>query len=222
MDRTRNIFAWLGQREEKEILNRLQLHVRESCKCVLEMKNSIEELIKGSTDAKNQHIEMAKKAEHRGDELRREIMEELAKGMLFPPDREDLLMLNESLNDIADGAKGVVRLLEFFEKDPSPEIDRILLENSMLGVKASEKLEKAIHFLIKNDIQAIFEECAGIETIEKEGDDKRRDLVKALIKTDLSPQKTILFYEIIDNLEDVLDFIKKSGDLVRMLAIKAR
>lgn len=222
MERTRNIFAWLGQREEKEILNRIVLHVEKSQECVIEMKNSIEAFIKNEMADKGKHIELAKNAEHKGDELRRGIMEELAKGMLFPPDREDLLMLNESLNDVADGAKGVVRLLEFFEKDPSAELDKLLLDNAILAVKAAEQLRKSIDALIKNNIQTIFEECARIETLEKEGDDKRRDLIKALIKTDLSPQITILFYEIIDNLEDVIDFIKKSGDLVRMLAIKAR
>jgi len=33
---------------------------------------------------------------------------------------------------------------------------------------------------------------------------------------------SILVYEIIDNLEDVIDYVKKAGDMVRLLAIKAR
>lgn len=222
MDRTRNIFAWLGEREEKGVLTLALQHVEKSYECVLAMKDSIEALMKNDMDDKKRHIGRAKNAEHEGDEIKKTIMNELSKGMFLPPDREDLILLNESLNDIADSAKGVVRLLEFFEKEPSEEIDKLLLDDSLLAVKAGEKLKTAINALVKSDANKVMEDCAKIETIEEEGDDKRRDLISALIKTELSPQLTILVYEMIDNLEDVIDCIKKAGDKVRILAIKAR
>lgn len=222
MDRTRNIFAWLGEKEEQGVLNLALKHVEKSFECILEMKNSIESLVNRDIEGKKQHIALAKNAEHDGDEIKKLIMNELSKGMFLPPDREDLILLNESLNDIADSAKGVVRLLEFFEKEPSAELDRLLLENSTLALKAGEKLKEAIDFLVKSDVQKVMEQCAQIETLEEEGDDKRRDLIKALIKTELTPQLTILVYEMIDNLENVIDCVKKSGDMVRILAIKAR
>ncbi len=222
MDRTRNIFAWLGEREEKGVLNLALQHVEKSYECVLAMKDSIESLTKNDAVGKKNNIGRAKNAEHQGDELKRTIMNELSKGMFLPPDREDLILLNESLNDIADGAKGVVRLLEFFEKEPSGEIGKLLLDDSLLAVKAGEKLNTAINALVKSDASRVMEDCAQIETIEEEGDDKRRDLLSVLIKTELSPQMTILVYEMIDNLENVIDCIKKSGDMVRILAIKAR
>jgi len=222
MDRTRNIFAWLGEREEKGVLNLALQHVEKSYECVLAMKDSIESLTKNDAAGKKNNIGRAKNAEHQGDELKRTIMNELSKGMFLPPDREDLILLNESLNDIADGAKGVVRLLEFFEKEPSGEIGKLLLDDSLLAVKAGEKLKTAINALVKSDASRVMEDCAQIETIEEEGDDKRRDLLSVLIKTELSPQMTILVYEMIDNLENVIDCIKKSGDMVRILAIKAR
>jgi len=222
MERTRNIFAWLGEKEEKEVLNLALKHVEKSYECVLEMKNSIESLMDKDIEGKNEHIVRVKNAEHDGDELKKTMMKELSKGMLLPPDREDLILLNESLNDIADSAKGVVRLLEFFEKEPSEELDRLLLENSLLAVKAGEKVKTAINALVKSDANRVMEDCAQIETLEEEGDDRRRELIKALIKTQMSPQLTILVYEMIDNLEDVIDCIKKAGDMVRILAIKAR
>ncbi len=222
MERTRNIFAWLGEKEEQGVLALALKHVEKSFECVMEMKNGIESLIKNDAEGKKKHIALAKNAEHDGDEIKKVIMNELSKGMFLPPDREDLILLNESLNDIADSAKGVVRLLEFFEKGPSAEIDRLLLENSLIAVKAGEKLKSAINSLVKSDIQKVMEECARIETLEEEGDDKRRDLIKSLINTDISPQLTILVYEMIDNLENVIDCVKKAGDMVRILAIKAR
>jgi len=222
VDRTRNIFAWLGSKEEQSILTLALKHVEKSLECVLAMKAAIESVIKNNMEERDSNINIVKNAEHKGDEIKKEIMTELSKGMFLPPDREDLILLNESLNDIADSAKGVVRLLEFFDREPSENLDRLMLESSLIAVKAGEKLKSAINYLVQSNGEKILAECAGIETLEKEGDDKRRDLIKELIKTDLPPQISILVYEIIDNLEDVIDYIKKAGDMVRLLAIKAR
>ena len=147
---------------------------------------------------------------------------ELSKGLLLPPDREDLILLNESLNNIADGAKGIVRLLEFLEKPPLPELCKQILEDSLLAVKAAEKLKEAIDALIKNDIEKVLEDCAQIETLEEEGDDKRRELLGSLVKTDLKGALLLLIYEIIDMVENLIDDIKDAAGHVRILAIKAK
>ncbi|MCM8777066.1 MAG: DUF47 family protein [Candidatus Omnitrophica bacterium] len=222
MERTRNILAWLGDREEKGVLTLALQHMEKSYECVMEMKNSIEALMKNDIEDRTHHINRVKSAEHEGDEIKIKVMTELSKGILLPPDREDLILLNESLNDIADSAKGVVRLLEFFEKEPSEDLDKLLLDDSLLAVKSAEKLKSAINALVNNEPNKVMEDCAQIEVMEEEGDDKRRDLIKALIKTTLSPQITILVYEIIDNLENVLDCIKRAGSIVRTLSLKAK
>ncbi|MDD3725665.1 MAG: DUF47 family protein [Candidatus Ratteibacteria bacterium] len=222
MERTRNILAWLGDKGEEEILNLVLKHMEKSYECVVEMKGSIEALMKNDITLKNQHINRAKNTEREGDEIKIKIMGELSKGMFLPPDREDLILLNESLNDIADSAKGVVRLLEFFEKGPSEELDKLLLDDSLLAVKAAEKLMSAINALVNSEADTVMEVCAQIEIIEEEGDNRRRGLIQALIKTSLGPQLTILVYEIIDNIENVLDCIKRAGSTVRLLSIKAR
>ncbi|MCM8786178.1 MAG: DUF47 family protein [Candidatus Omnitrophica bacterium] len=222
MDKSRNILFWLGQKEEREILNDELKHVEISLKCVEEMKNAIESFVKGKDEEKNTHISNVKNFEHQGDEIRRKITVELSKGLLFPPDREDLLILNEGLNDIADGAKGVARLLEFFNEKVSDEMENLLLSDSIICLRGGEKLKDAIDALIKNDIQKLLEDCATIETLEEEGDDKRRELIKVLIKENLHPAKIILLYEIIDTIENLTDAIKKAGDLVRILGIKSK
>ncbi|MCS7179907.1 MAG: TIGR00153 family protein [bacterium] len=222
MDKTKNILFWLGQKEEKEILNDELKHVEISLKCVEEMKNAVESFVKGKLEEKNLHIANVKNYEHQGDEIRKKITLELSKGLFFPPDREDLLILNEGLNDIADGAKGIVRLLEFFEEKITEEMGNLLLTFSIITLKAGEKLKDAVDALIKNDIQKLLEECAHIETLEEEGDDKRRELIKGLMKENLSVPKTIILYEIIGTMENLTDAIKKAGDLVRILGIKSK
>ncbi|MGB9677007.1 MAG: TIGR00153 family protein [Candidatus Ratteibacteria bacterium] len=222
MERTKNILFWLGQKEEMEILNDELKHIEISLKCVEEMKNAIESFVKEKKEEKEKHISNVKNYEHQGDEIRKKITLELSKGLLFPPDREDLIILNEGLNDIADGAKGVARLLEFFDEKITEEMGNLLISDAIIALKSGEKLKDAINSLINNDIQKLLEECAHIETLEEEGDDKRRELIRVLIKQTLPAPKIILLYEIIDTLENLTDSIKRAGDLVRILGIKSK
>ncbi|MGC8976873.1 MAG: TIGR00153 family protein [Candidatus Ratteibacteria bacterium] len=222
MERTKNILFWLGQKEEMEILNDELKHIEISLKCVEEMKNAIECFVKEKREEKEKHISNVKNYEHQGDEIRKKITLELSKGLLFPPDREDLIILNEGLNDIADGAKGVARLLEFFDEKITEEMGNLLISDAIIALKSGEKLKDAINSLINNEIQKLLEECAHIETLEEEGDDKRRELIRVLIKQNLSAAKIILLYEIIDTLENLTDSIKRAGDLVRILGIKSK
>ncbi len=222
MERSRNIFVWLGQREEKEILGDELKHVEASCECVKEMKNCVQAYYENDTEKKNEAITKVKEYEKKGDELRKKITLELSKGLLMPPDREDLLLLNSGLNDIADSAKGVARLFEFIEEQKIPTLSKCLLEDSLIAVRSGEKLKDAINSLIKNEIDNVLEECAQIETLEEEGDDKRRELIGNLMKAEIPAPLSILFYEIIDTIENLIDSIKKAADLVRILAIKSK
>ncbi len=222
MERSRNIFVWLGQKEEKDILNDELKHVEASFECVKEMKNCVQAYYENNTEKKNEAIAKVKEHEKKGDELRKKITLELSKGVLMPPDREDLLLLNSGLNDIADSAKGVARLFEFIEEQKIPALSRSLLEDSIIAVRSVEKLKDAINSLIKNEIDKVLEECAQIETLEEEGDDKRRELIGNLMKAEIPAPVLILLYEIIDTIENLIDSIKKAADHVRILAIKSK
>ena len=222
MERTRNILAWLGQREERQILNDALTHVEKAVVCVREVHASIEALAKNDQEGKQRAIAAVKQAEHEGDETRRKMMEELSRGMLLPPDREDLLFLNEGLNDVADEAKGVARLLEFLSEPLVDELSREIQNASFLAVKAADKLQQAIAALAQSSTEKVLEFCAQIETLEEEGDDKKRELMAVLLKSDLAGPRLLIVYEIIDTLEQVIDSIDHAGDLVRILAIKSR
>lgn len=221
MERIRGVFAWETDKKEKAIEQIILQHAEKGFECVLAMHDSMEALIQDDIENKNKFIEKTKKAEKDGDELKRMLIERLIGGkFFFPTDKADLIVLNEKLNDIADNAKGVVRLLEFFEKKHLAKLDKKFLENSQLAVKAKKKLNTAIKSLLNKDTQMALEKCAQIDILEKEGDENRRELIKLLIQKRLNPQMTILVYELIDSFEDVIDSIKETAEKIRILAIK--
>lgn len=222
MDKTRNMLAWLGEGEERYILDDALAHIKKSLECVQEMKNSVEAFVQNDQKKKDESILNLKAAERAGDEMRRKIMENLSRGLLLPPDREDLMFLNEKLNDIADNAKDAGRLLEFLKTPVTPELGIGMLDFSLTAVKAAEKLKDAISSLIANNLNKVLEDCAQIEKFEEDGDDKKRELLGLLLVSSTSGPVMLLTYELIDTLEEVLDAIDLAGDLVRILSIKAR
>lgn len=219
--RSRNILAWLGQREEKETLDEALQHVDRSLACVRELRKALEAFVSGDPARKMEAIADIKKAEHEGDEIRRKMMEKLSQDVLVPPDREDLMFLNEALNSIADNAKGVGRLLEFLDQPPGEALTRLLLDVSLVAVQAGEKLENAISSLMESNTRKVLEDCAQIEILEEQGDDLKRELLRALVSSDMAPAVMLLVYEVIGTTEDVIDSIDRAGDLVRILAVKS-
>jgi predicted phosphate transport protein (TIGR00153 family) len=221
MERIKNIFAWEASKKSKSPESMIIEHLKKTQECVFEMHNSIGSIVQNDSANIDKSIEGARKAEEDGDELKKTIMAKLAEGKcLLMSNKAELILLSEKVNDISDNSKEVVRLLEFIEKDCMENLAEMLLENSRIALNAAAKLNTAANSLFNNEIQVVLAECALIEILENEGDDNRRLLINLLIRKNLNPQMTILIYELIDSLEDVIDSIKNAAETVRILAIK--
>jgi len=222
MEKSRNIFSWIGLKEEKEVLALVRLHIEKSFECIKDMKEVFTTIEKKDFGSKTEAIRKAKEHEHQGDEIRRKITTELTHVMFSPPDREDLMSLNERINDIADGAKSVARFLEFINEPLDEPLINHLIEDGTIAVEAGEKLEKAVEFLIENNPESIFELCNQIEELEDEGDDKKRELLKDLVESGTQGPMLIILYEIIEGAEGVIDSINRVGELIRILGVKSK
>jgi len=222
MRKSRNIFAWLGKKEEKTSLEHTRQHIAKVMVTVEKLNDAICALEKGDIPEKDKAIEEVKVAEHEGDILRRQMMAELSEGLLLPLDREDLMRFVKRLDNIADSAKSATRLLEFCKTNLPVELIRKLREDSNLIVEEMEKMNEAMDSLIKNDIEETLSRCSAVEELEEKADDKRRELLEILFAADLPANQLILFFEIIETVESVSDRIEDADDLIRILAVKSK
>ncbi len=222
MRKSRNIFAWLGMKEEKAVLEHSRQHIAKVLVTVERLNDALCALEKGDIPGRDKAIEELKVAEHEGDDLRREMMKSLSEGLLLPLDRGDLMHFVKRLDSIADWAKGAARLLEFCKSDLPSQLLKGLRENSDFIVEEAEKLNEATESLIRNDSEKALSDCSSVEELEEKADDKKRELLGILLATDLAAPQLLLLFQVIEAVENVSDRIEDAADLIRILAVKSK
>ena len=121
-----NILGWLAMAEEKSILEDSQKHVEETYQTVKFFDEAIKAFARGDVQAKIVAIANVAESEHKADILRSKMVDELSKGLLLPPDREDLMHFVKTLDRIADWTNSAARLLGFIEQKLASEMPKKL------------------------------------------------------------------------------------------------
>ena len=222
MKEIRNILGWLGMAEEQAILKDAQKHVVETYMTVAYFAEAVKAFIKGDLQAKMAAISNVKEGEHRADLLRAKMVEELSKGILMPPDREDLMHFANTLDKIADWTNGSARLLGFLEeKLPENVLSNISLATDLI-VNSISKLKDAIESVARNDLKKALLDCADVDRFEHEADDQKKALIEAVIHAKLEPATLLLSYQLAEYMEGVTDKIEDAADFIKILAIKSK
>ncbi len=218
----RNILGWLGMAEEQSILQDAQEHVEETHRTVTYFANAIKAFIRGDLVSKVEEIEKVRESEHKADLLRTKMVDELSKGLLLPPDREDLMHFVKSLDRIADWTNGAARLLGFIEDKIPENILGNISTGTDLIVNSISKLKDGIHSLVKNDLKKALADCEEVDRIEHDADDQKKTLIESIIHAKLTPATLLLCYQLAEYLEGVTDKIEDAADLVKVIAIRSK
>lgn len=222
MREMRNILGWLGMAEELSILQDAQKHVEETYRTVTYFTEAIKAFTQGDTQAKVAAIEKVRESEHKADELRSKMVNELSEGLLMPPDREDLMLFARTLDNIADWTNGAARILGFIEQKLPENILKNILSATDLIFASVSKLKEAIESLTKNDLKKALKDCEEIDRFEHEADDQKKCLIESIIHAKLEPTSLLLTYQLAEYLEGVTDKIEDAADLIKVLAIKSK
>ena len=222
MKEMRNILGWLGMAEELSILQDAQKHVEETYQTVMHFTEAIKAFTQGDMQAKVSSIEKVRESEHKADELRAKMINELSESLLLPPDREDLMRFARNLDNIADWTNGAARILGFIEqKLPENILSNILTATNLIFASIS-KLKEAIDSLTKNDLKKALVDCEYVDHIEHDADDQKRLLIDSVIHAKLEPATLLLSYQLAEYLEAVTDKIEDAADFVKVIAIKSK
>ncbi len=222
MKEIRNILGWLGRAEEQSILQDAQKHVEETYRTVTYFAEAVAAFIKGDLKNKTTAIGNVRESEHKADILRIKMVDELSKGLLLPPDREDLMRFVKSLDRIADWTNGAARLLGFIEKKLPQDVLSNMSAATDLIVNSITKLKDGIQAIVKNDLKKAVLDCEDVDRIEHDADDQKRLLIGAIIHAELDPVSLLLCYQLAEYLEGVTDKIDDAADLVKVIAIKSK
>ncbi|HEY8418630.1 MAG TPA: TIGR00153 family protein [Limnochordales bacterium] len=218
----RNIFGWMGMREQQKALEASQQHMEQVREVVHLLKEALEQFVGGNLERVQEIHERVTAAERQADELRRDLLDQMSEGMFLPADREDLVHMVEHTDDVADYANAASRLLVLFQTPPPEEMRSDLLRFADILVRAVEQLSMALEKLLAGQRRETLHLCTAVERCEEEGDALKASLYRRLLALDLPAGQMLLLHDLIEAMENTADRAEDSADLVRVLAVKIR
>src|SRR2546427_7030708 len=160
-----------------------------------------------------------KDIEHRGDDTVHTIFEELNKSFITPIDREDIMALATSLDNVLDMIDAAANRLYLYEIARPSEA---MVDLGEVLVEATSALRKAVAMIrdMKNadEVEAIAVEVNRLENV---GDDLLNVSVAALFK-----EKDVMYIlkakEILEQLEQATDYCEDVANVLSDIVAKNR
>ncbi len=216
-------WVWLSRRVGREALQTSLIHIKHVIKVVTGLHEMIKMILEDKKDKALDIYNTVYREEEIADEKKREIIKLLSEGVLHPMDRDDILRLVLTGDDVAAHAKAAARRLKI-ALDTSLSIPRevlVLLDEMMeKSVKAVKLLENAVGSLITEPKKAL-EDANEIEELEEQVDELKMKAYEKAIEYGKSHWdiSSIIVKEIIDNVEMITDKCEDTGDVVRAIAL---
>jgi predicted phosphate transport protein (TIGR00153 family) len=153
--------------------------------------------------------------EHEGDRITHDIINRLNHTFVTPIDREDILALASSLDDIVDYIEEVADYLGLY-KIEAPMDQAIRLAQVLR--EASEQIAEAIPRL--HGFQDISRYTVEINRLENEGDRLTREGVASLFDGGIDPMVVIRWKDLFERLEEAIDSTERVANIMEGIVIK--
>jgi len=214
---------WIAGKREREVLLKSIEHLSKIRDVTLHFNNMLDKIKENDTTGIQEEFNYVDNIEKEADTVKRKLIEDLSKGSFHPIDREDLMRLILSSDDIAAYVKASARklllLLDMNYRIPGELLQHMknMAENVL---KAVEILIDAVKELTKSIEKAITLSHL-VEEIEEKIDDMRIDTLKTLFMIYGREFRTecMLLKEIIDDLEMASDKCEDVSDIIRTIAV---
>lgn len=162
------------------------------------------------------------KLERQADEEKEKIISEVSRGPFHPMDREDIIRLVLTMDDIAANIKSASRKLLYTDPNEAPkEIRKDLAQLTDLLVEIVSRLGKTLDALISGSKETL-KLADSVERKEEEIDEFRHDLIAKILRWGDSSGRlsnVLIMKEAIENIEAASDRAEDVADLIRSIAV---
>ncbi|GGG02786.1 hypothetical protein GCM10010916_19850 [Paenibacillus abyssi] len=158
-----------------------------------------------------------KEFESRCDRYVHTILTELNKTFITPIEREDIMGLTTSLDDVLDGIEACASRFEMYNINEADEYIVLFAENL---VRCAHQIKKAIYLLSEKKLLAIREPAIAINELENQADDLLRVCVKNLFANVKDPIELIKRKEIYEMLEQTTDYCEDVADMLESIVMR--
>jgi len=158
-----------------------------------------------------------KEYEHKGDLYVHEMIKELNKAFITPIEREDILLLTMSMDDVLDGIEHCAALFEMYSiVNP----DAFMKESARHIQLAVYETEKAINLLSSKKLQSIQGHAIKIKEHESTCDLIHRKCIKKLFEMEKDAIRIIQYKEIYETLEGIADYCQIVANTLETIIMK--
>lgn len=161
--------------------------------------------------------ETMKEFETKGDTYVHEVIKELNNAFITPIEREDILALTMSMDDVLDGLEHTAALFEMYSITSA---DEFMLKFSEALKSCANEIQDAIVLLSTKKLPQIREHAIKIKDYESKCDGIQRQSIKHLFSVETDPIKIIQYKEIYENLEDVADCCQNVANTLETIIMK--
>lgn len=161
--------------------------------------------------------ERMKKYETDGDSLVHTVIRELNHAFITPIEREDILALTMSMDDVLDGLEQCSALFEMYSITSA---DEFMLQFVEAIRQCTIEIELAVELLTTKNLLKIRENAIKIKDYESQCDGILRQSIKHLFSVEKDPIRIIQYKEIYENLEDVADWCQAVANTLESIIMK--
>ncbi|MEM0380033.1 MAG: DUF47 family protein [Desulfurococcaceae archaeon] len=216
-------WSWISGRREREVLLHSIEHLTIIRHIAEHMKNMALFIRNKEFDKATDEYRNIFRLEKNADDIKRRLIDELSKGVFHPLDREDLLRLVLTCDDIAAYIKSCGKKLEIIIEAKQSIPDEFI----EYYIDVSSNITNAVDYIIESikhlpsSINKAIEYTHKIEEIEEKIDEYRYEFLKKIVFkfSDKIDIHYLLLKEAIDDLEMASDKCEDVGDIIRTIAV---
>lgn len=161
--------------------------------------------------------ETMKEFEVKGDTFVHEVIIELNNAFITPIEREDVLALTMSMDDVLDGLEHCAALFEMYS---ITTFDDFMLKFVDAINKSTHEIQDSIDLLVANKLPQIRQHAIKIKDYESKCDGIQRQSIKHLFSVEKDPIRIIQYKEIYENLEDIADYCQNVANTLETIIMK--
>jgi len=215
-------WSWISRRRHREVMLLYIDHVNKVIEVIEHAKNIVEAYHRKDLASIEKEWQNVFRLEEEADNIKRRILQDLSQGIFHPIDREDVIRLVFTTDDIAAYAKAWSRRITFIninEKIPENIMKAFMTMASMV-YEATKLIGDAARKLIEDprDVLAIAER---IERIEESVDDVRAEALREILNicNEIKISTCLILKEIIDSIENAADKCEDVADILRSIVL---
>ena len=173
------------------------------------------EMLDGFDDV-HEKSRLIEEIEHKGDTLTHELVKKLDTTFITPIDREDILKLASSLDDIIDLIHGAAtRLILYKIQAPTPQAKEL----AFLILKSTRELLRAVGKM-STRLSDVYDHCVEVNSLENEADRVCRDAIARLFHHEKDPIGIMKWKEIYETLETATDKCEDAANVLETVSMK--